>query len=71
MWRDPMKPTQILARLCKEGKLDGPYYQPGKVRVGSHVFTAQAETEDKNGKSGNSPDSYFSNNRVRSGPGHP
>ena len=21
-WRDPMKPSQILAKMCKEGKID-------------------------------------------------
>ncbi|KAK4312408.1 hypothetical protein Pmani_016177 [Petrolisthes manimaculis] len=38
-WRDPMKPTQILARLCKESRLDGPHYGPGKVRVATKTFT--------------------------------
>uniref|UniRef100_A0A7N8WNY0 Otoferlin a n=1 Tax=Mastacembelus armatus TaxID=205130 RepID=A0A7N8WNY0_9TELE len=34
IWRDPMKPSQILAKLCKDGKLDGPHYGPGgKVKV--------------------------------------
>uniref|UniRef100_A0A9J8CL01 Otoferlin n=1 Tax=Cyprinus carpio carpio TaxID=630221 RepID=A0A9J8CL01_CYPCA len=34
VWRDPQKPTQILAKLCKEAKLDGPHYGPGgKVKV--------------------------------------
>uniref|UniRef100_A0AAX7UIX9 C2 domain-containing protein n=1 Tax=Astatotilapia calliptera TaxID=8154 RepID=A0AAX7UIX9_ASTCA len=33
-WRDPMKPSQILAKLCKDGKIDGPHYGPGgKVKV--------------------------------------
>ena len=55
MWRDQMKPTQILAKLCKDAKQDGPYYQPGKVRVGSHVFAAQAEGEYRSGEFGESP----------------
>uniref|UniRef100_A0A9J7YHL1 Otoferlin b n=1 Tax=Cyprinus carpio carpio TaxID=630221 RepID=A0A9J7YHL1_CYPCA len=25
VWRDPMKPTQILAKLCKDGKIDPPH----------------------------------------------
>ncbi|XP_023341787.1 otoferlin, partial [Eurytemora carolleeae] len=25
-WRDPMKPSQILTKLCKEGKIDGPHF---------------------------------------------
>nr|CAD7193654.1 unnamed protein product [Timema douglasi] len=28
-WRDPMKPTQILTKLCKDGKIDGPIYTNG------------------------------------------
>ncbi|XP_076068132.1 otoferlin-like isoform X2 [Oratosquilla oratoria] len=49
-WRDPMKPTQILARLCKEGRLDGPVYGPGKIRVGSKTFTLQPEEECEPGR---------------------
>ncbi|XP_014369899.2 otoferlin-like [Papilio machaon] len=37
-WRDAMKPTQILAKLCKDGKLDPPIYEPGRVKVGRTVF---------------------------------
>ena len=48
-WRDPMKPTLILAKLCKDYKLDGPYYQPGRVRVGNRVFTVPLEVEDEHG----------------------
>ncbi|XP_059174098.1 otoferlin-like isoform X2 [Physella acuta] len=48
-WRDPQKPTQILAKLCKDGKVDGPHYQPGKVRVANRIFTAPVEIEDENG----------------------
>ncbi|XP_053191078.1 otoferlin-like [Scomber japonicus] len=50
VWRDPMKPTQILAKLCKEGKLDGPHYGPGgRVKVENRVFMAPTEIEDENG----------------------
>ncbi len=48
-WRDPMKPSQILHKLCKEMKADGPHFSPGKVRVGKKVFTAPFELEDENG----------------------
>ncbi|CAL9692716.1 unnamed protein product [Knipowitschia caucasica] len=45
-----MKPTQILARLCKEGKLDPPQYRPGgSVQVGGRVFQAPTQIEDENG----------------------
>ena len=49
-WRDPMKPTLILSKLCKEGKVDGPHYQPGRVRVANRIFTVpieQLEDEDR------------------------
>ncbi|XP_021379810.1 otoferlin-like isoform X8 [Mizuhopecten yessoensis] len=48
MWRDPMKPTQILAKLCKEGKVDGPHYQPGKVRIANRIFTASMDQDFDN-----------------------
>ena len=51
IWRDPMKPSQILTRLCKEGKVDGPHFgPPGRVKVSNHVFTGPSEIEDENGK---------------------
>lgn len=45
-----MKPTQILSKLCKDGKLDGPHYGPGgRVKVANRVFMAPTELEDENG----------------------
>ncbi|XP_072546416.1 otoferlin isoform X2 [Salminus brasiliensis] len=50
VWRDPMKPSQILAKLCKDGKLDPPQYGPGgRVKVANRVYTGQTEIEDENG----------------------
>uniref|UniRef100_A0A7N9AXD5 Otoferlin a n=1 Tax=Mastacembelus armatus TaxID=205130 RepID=A0A7N9AXD5_9TELE len=50
IWRDPMKPSQILAKLCKDGKLDGPHYGPGgKVKVAGRIFHGPTEIEDENG----------------------
>ena len=43
-WRDPQRPSQILSKLCKDSKLDGPHYLPGKVRVSNRVFTANVDT---------------------------
>ena len=46
-----MKPTQILAKLCKENKIEGPYFNPGKIRVGNRIFTGPIEdSSDENGK---------------------
>lgn len=51
VWRDPQKPTQILAKLCKEGKLDGPHYGPGgKVKVANRIFLGPTEMEDESGE---------------------
>ncbi|XP_062700276.1 otoferlin-like isoform X1 [Aedes albopictus] len=38
-WRDPMKPTQILTKLCKENKLEPPQYQQDRVSIGRYCFT--------------------------------
>ena len=46
-WRDPMKPVQLLTKLCKEGKVDGPHFSEGKVRVGEKTFTLQKESVSK------------------------
>ncbi|XP_016351775.1 otoferlin isoform X2 [Sinocyclocheilus anshuiensis] len=50
VWRDPQRPTQILGKLCKEGKLDGPHYGPGgRVKVGNRIFLGPTEIEDESG----------------------
>lgn len=49
-WRDPMKPTQILARICKDEGLDGPHYTPpGKCRVENMIFAAASTIMDEAG----------------------
>ncbi|XP_055233578.2 otoferlin isoform X3 [Gorilla gorilla gorilla] len=51
IWRDPMKPSQILTRLCKNSKVDGPHFgPPGRVKVANRVFTGPPEIEDENGQ---------------------
>uniref|UniRef100_A0A672UQ21 Otoferlin n=1 Tax=Strigops habroptila TaxID=2489341 RepID=A0A672UQ21_STRHB len=48
IWRDPMKPSQILSKLCKDGKVDGPHYGPGgRVKVANRVFTGQKKQTDE------------------------
>ncbi|GIX83574.1 otoferlin [Caerostris extrusa] len=42
-WRDPLKPTQILAKLCKDLKLDGPYIMHNRIRIGNKAFTFQTD----------------------------
>ena len=45
-WRDPMKPVQLLTKLCKEGKVDGPHFAMGKVRVGDMTFRLQKDPKE-------------------------
>ncbi|XP_045716944.1 fer-1-like protein 6 isoform X2 [Phyllostomus hastatus] len=40
-WRDASKPTEILTKLCKDNKLDGPYFRPGKIQIGNQVFSGK------------------------------
>ena len=49
-WRDPLKPTQILQRICKDEGLDGPHYaSPGKCRIENIVFSASPLIMDEAG----------------------
>ena len=45
-----MKPTQNLARICKDESLDGPHYTaPGKCRVENMIFAASPAIIDEAG----------------------
>ncbi|XP_055712780.1 otoferlin-like isoform X2 [Phlebotomus papatasi] len=49
-WRDPMKPTQILQKLCKENKLEQPHYFQDRVIIGRYCMTfTEAEVLAWNG----------------------
>ncbi|XP_008199102.2 otoferlin isoform X1 [Tribolium castaneum] len=45
-WRDAMKPTQILAKLCKDAKVEPPVYADGQIKIGRQIFTLQSEDFD-------------------------
>lgn len=49
-WRDPQKPSQVLTKLCKDYKIEGPVFSPGKVKIGKKFYTGPVELEDENGK---------------------
>uniref|UniRef100_A0A673UKP5 Fer-1 like family member 6 n=1 Tax=Suricata suricatta TaxID=37032 RepID=A0A673UKP5_SURSU len=46
-WRDTSKPTEILTKLCKDNKLDGPYFRPGKIQIGNQVFSGKTVFTEK------------------------
>lgn len=48
-WRDPIKPSTILQHLCKDYKLDGPHFQPGKCRIQKWIFCAPDTILDDSG----------------------
>ncbi|CAB4005702.1 otoferlin-like isoform X4 [Paramuricea clavata] len=48
-WRDPQRPTHILAKLCKDEGLDGPHYNNGKVQVDGITFRAPGQIQDESG----------------------
>ncbi|XP_078071639.1 fer-1-like protein 6 [Mustelus asterias] len=40
-WRDAMKPTEILTRMCKEYGLHGPYFSSAKIEVEGKAFVGK------------------------------
>uniref|UniRef100_A0A8C3JQU8 Fer-1 like family member 6 n=1 Tax=Calidris pygmaea TaxID=425635 RepID=A0A8C3JQU8_9CHAR len=49
-WRDATKPSEILTKLCKDYRIDGPFMRPGEIQVGTKVFKGQTVfMEDENG----------------------
>ncbi|GFQ75570.1 fer-1-like protein 6, partial [Trichonephila clavata] len=37
-WRDALKPTEILKKLCQESRLDGPHFEKQKIRIGNIIY---------------------------------
>ncbi|NXY69810.1 FR1L6 protein, partial [Glareola pratincola] len=51
-WRDATKPSEILTKLCKDYRINGPFMRPGEIQVGKKVFKGQTVfTEDDNEES--------------------
>ncbi|XP_015214984.2 fer-1-like protein 6 isoform X2 [Lepisosteus oculatus] len=46
-WRDAIKPTELLTKLCKEHRLDGPHLRPGRITIGDKVFTGKTVFVDE------------------------
>ncbi|XP_056144940.1 fer-1-like protein 6 [Lampris incognitus] len=40
-WRDSLKPSELLAKLCRDNRLDGPHFRPGHITVAGKVFTGK------------------------------
>uniref|UniRef100_A0A4W3JS53 Fer-1 like family member 6 n=1 Tax=Callorhinchus milii TaxID=7868 RepID=A0A4W3JS53_CALMI len=53
VWRDAVKPTEILIKLCKENGLQGPHFRTGEIEVEGMVFGGKTMfLEDENGLQG-------------------
>uniref|UniRef100_A0A8C9T2E6 Fer-1 like family member 6 n=1 Tax=Scleropages formosus TaxID=113540 RepID=A0A8C9T2E6_SCLFO len=46
-WRDSIKPSELLVKLCKENYLDGPHFSPGRITIGDKVFTGKTVFVDE------------------------
>uniref|UniRef100_A0A8C4E179 Fer-1 like family member 6 n=1 Tax=Dicentrarchus labrax TaxID=13489 RepID=A0A8C4E179_DICLA len=40
-WRDCLKPSELLCKLCRENGLDDPHFRPGRITVAEKVFTGK------------------------------
>ncbi|XP_029936395.1 fer-1-like protein 6 [Myripristis murdjan] len=40
-WRDSLKPSELLSKLCRDNQLDGPHFRPGRITVADRVFTGK------------------------------
>lgn len=40
-WRDAIKPSYLLLKLCKDNGLDSPRFTPGRISIGNKVFTGK------------------------------
>lgn len=38
-WRDCLKPTELLTKLCKDNGLEEPQFSPGRITMANKVFT--------------------------------
>ncbi|XP_035390396.1 fer-1-like protein 6 [Electrophorus electricus] len=46
-WRDSIKPSELLAKLCKENRLSEPQFTPGRITIGEKVYTGKTVFVDE------------------------
>uniref|UniRef100_A0AAY4B2F1 C2 domain-containing protein n=1 Tax=Denticeps clupeoides TaxID=299321 RepID=A0AAY4B2F1_9TELE len=46
-WRDCIKPSELLAKLCRENGLSEPQLRPGRITIGDKVFTGKTVFVDE------------------------
>uniref|UniRef100_A0A3Q2DZI6 Fer-1 like family member 6 n=1 Tax=Cyprinodon variegatus TaxID=28743 RepID=A0A3Q2DZI6_CYPVA len=40
-WRDSLKPSELLSKMCREYGVDGPHFRPGRITVADKIFTGK------------------------------
>ncbi|XP_028250241.1 fer-1-like protein 6 [Parambassis ranga] len=40
-WRDCLKPSELLSKMCREKGVDGPHFRPGRITVADKVFAGK------------------------------
>ncbi|KAM4731898.1 fer-1-like protein 6 [Anableps anableps] len=40
-WRDCLKPSELLSKMCRDNGVDGPHFSPGHIIVAEKVFTGK------------------------------
>ena len=50
IWRDPLKPSQIVSKLCKKHNIDPPLYSAKTVRVGGLELYGDSQVETEGGE---------------------
>uniref|UniRef100_A0A8C2XFC0 Fer-1 like family member 6 n=1 Tax=Cyclopterus lumpus TaxID=8103 RepID=A0A8C2XFC0_CYCLU len=40
-WRDGLKPSELLSKLCRDNGLDEPRFEPGRITLGDKVFVGK------------------------------
>lgn len=49
-WRDCLKPSELLTKLCRENSLEDPQFRPGRITVAGRVFTGKTLFMDEGEK---------------------
>ncbi|MED6255831.1 Fer-1-like protein 6 [Ataeniobius toweri] len=40
-WRDCLKPSELLSKMCRDNGVDGPHFSPGRIIVANKIFTGK------------------------------
>lgn len=64
-WRDALKPTQILAKLCKDSKIESSSYTNNTVRLNQKVFHIQTLDDNNRWYHAKGEQFFYSNEKIK------